>query len=432
MAVLSIIQLVLSVSIVLFGEKNKMVCIPMIFLVFSWVFHCGQIVVIGLHLNGVVYLDFRNYSTGSSQALAFVFYLIAQSLIVFGSCCFNKKTRVKKEAFFATPVNKRMSLTLMAIGLVPRLYYDSIYLFYSWNNSYGGTAVVYIPQIINTLAFFADAAAIMLLFVLAKEKASKGLFWFVVVILYKGLTMLSGMRKEAFVFLLLWVIIYLFVINKTSLFGFVVGLIVMYIVVALIMSIGNVRTSTSKTFETYTEEFVSQLSGGFIADLLGESGSAFTTLAKTVNDTGSVVSFGFGKSYLAGLLTSIPLLLSFVPTLSGSTTYIMQFDNVSAFGGSYLGEFYYNYCWLGLVLAFLLGVFLSKINSVVNGYKKRKTLDLRLLIAICITILLLMFVRGYFSGMVQKMVWLIAALFMLKPMANHVSDASQKRFAVIR
>ena len=408
LAVISIVHLILSiVHLKICG--NRVFSISCIFIACSFVFNCGQIINLGFKIDAENNLLFTNYGTSLSQFLSFSFYYWFQSLVCL-TIGFSKITL--RPSFFNNfnSISKKMPWVLLIIGIVPRIYCDIVFLLFGLKNGYQGS-FAYIPQFINTLAFFADIAVI--LFIMLSQNKKRTFFLFLSIVLYKGFMMLSGNRQESFVFLIVLTFLFLFVKTRVKVTTFFTSLVIAYIGLVFIMTVGKLRSSQFVSVNYFMNAFFNNLSGGFVGDLLGEFGCSFSTLVKTVNDTPSKIDYGFGRSYIAGLLSPIPLLVKNIGQLEKTTTYITQYYDVSNFGGSYLGEFYYNFSWLGLLPSFLIGYILKRIDFELDGFRFNKAVTMRMVFAICLSISILLFVRGFFSDMVQKIVWLMLIVWIV-------------------
>lgn len=405
-AFLSVFFLIASIICLKFRYDVKIISFSSLFMVCLWLFHCGQIMNYGYDLDGMNYLYFINYGSEKTCYYAFLFYFISQFLItefIGRKSCKN----ILHENAKMQQVPRRLPCILFIIGIVPRLYYDITYLNYGLINGYHGTAV-YIPQMINTLAFFADIAIIMEMLFLGKNKHAKALF--IVTLLYKGLMMMSGSRLEAFCFIIILAYVY-FSINKSVQAGrIIVYAIIFYITLAFIMTVGDLRVTAFQSISYFTTALQDNIKGGFLSDMFGEFGSAFTTLVKTIEDTPRPIGYGYGLSYMAGIVSVVPTLVNQIPFLAGKTAYISLFSNVSSFGGSVLGELYYNFGWLGLLATPILGTCVGWTNNLLENLKEIKTVNTNTILSIMLSISLLLLVRGYFSDMVQKIVWGLLAV----------------------
>ena len=138
-----------------------------------------------------------------------------------------------------------------------------------------------------------------------------------------------------------------------------------------ISAIGTVRAGSSSGIKDVLELMQSGQMSNIFGSALGEFGSAFDTLEVAVKYTPAYITYGYGTSYLAGLISIIPLVVKQIPFL----------DIGSAIIGKFMGKLN-------------LGIVLSKQHNALYG-------------AWCaiISTAMIMFVRGYFTDMMQKLVW---------------------------
>lgn len=400
MAYISIFQLVLNLLYLIYMYKNNSIYVC-IFIIISWVFHCGQILIKGFNVNVDIIFDFEKYVTQDAAFKSFCFYYISQIVLMFGIIISNIIYKKKKKKVLENVKYKQISLILLLIGIGPRLYIDFSQLINGLSQGYSGVYSLIIPQPIQTFAFFFDASMIFYLFTIEDKKKK---YIFIFVIIYKSLMMMTGARQEKLVFLLMWVIIYYFFIRKINIFSAIKLIIIGYIGISFIYSIGNLRAANSiDLFDVIKNTFIPN--SKIIGELLGEFGSAFDTLAVTIYKTPQIVEYGFGKSYIAGILSIIPKLVSIFPTLSNKVIYIRLYKGTTFFGGSYLGEIYYNFGSYGYFLLIILGYILGKIQANFIS-DKQKGYDIDKILSVIIGIYLILFIRGYFTDFVQKIVWL--------------------------
>ena len=138
--------------------------------------------------------------------------------------------------------------------------------------------------------------------------------------------------------------------------------------------------------------------------MLGEFGSALTTLATTMRNIPSKVGFGYGDAYLAGALSIIPTLATRVG-LGSAAVYVSKLPGATYFGGSYIGELYYNFSWLGIIGGLIIGRVIM--SAQLNIYEcKNKVLSLKKVYSAIVMISMYLFVRGYFADMAQRLVWI--------------------------
>lgn len=393
---ISICQLIVHCIFVSCYCKQKIFIL--LFICFSWAFHCGQIAVCAFDLKGELFLPFYNYGTQEDIYKAFIFYFGSQIFLTVGCIVGNNKSGKKKRSELTNIDLRSLALMLIVIGGIPRLYIDMSRLMLGLSSGYKAVYSFKTTSVSNSIAFMCDAGLILLLINSAKRKNCSGIYWFILV--YKLIVILSGARQEAFCFLIVWTVIYFWYIKKIKAIQKTLIAILSIVAVAFIDFVGTVRTD-GFSFALIANSF-SLVNNSLIGDTLGEFGCAFSSLVVAINGYPRLYSFGYGKSYLAAILSAVPKLVSAFPWLLESTTFTTMFSNTFSFGGSYLGEFYYNFSWGGIIALYIVGYVIGRCQAAFE--RNDNTLDICWKAVILIKMIL--FVRGYISDMAQSCIWL--------------------------
>lgn len=405
-SVLAIVQCVVNIILLKVVCNFPVVSLPNMFSVFSLFFHCGQIIKEGFNVQGTVPLPFQYYADESVIQKACLFYLMSQASYFIGLTM----TSDVDTSFISEKWKRRNEIdtkiygkVLMIVGVIPRLYIDISSLLGALSQGYKGVYSLYFPQMIQSMAFFFDAGIILYLLGLKEKKKMRAALF--VVLIYKCLMMTTGARQEKVAYLIVLLYLYFFVCNTVT-----VGKIAMVAIGCIagfvfISAIGTVRAGSSSGIKDVLELMQSGQMSNIFGSALGEFGSAFATLEVAVKYTPSYITYGCGTSYLAGLISIVPLIVKQIPFLDRATIFVHQLPGgvYFALGGSYLGELYYNFAWLGLIGSVVIGKFMGKLNFGIILSKKQNTLY-GAWCAIMSTAMI-MFVRGYFTDMVQKLVW---------------------------
>lgn len=323
MALAAIVQAVVNIIILDRVVGNPLVSIPNMFMLFSLLFHAGQIIKEGLNIPGEVPLPFELYGDNEQVQQAFQFYMLSQLLLTVGIYLAGKVFKVeekpRKELF---PDNALWcGKVLLAIGVLPRLFIDLRALWAARSAGYMGVYSLYTPQIVGTLAFFFDAAMLFLLFGLTDKKRR---ILFIAVLLYKCIMMSAGSRQEKVGFLLVWLFLYYFVLQKIN-YKKMVGLLVFCVVgIMFIMAIGSVRATNSAGLAGAIRAMFSGKMANMIGNVLGEFGAALDTIIIAIHYAPEEISYGLGRTYIAGAMSVIPALVSKIPTLADTTSFTSQ------------------------------------------------------------------------------------------------------------
>lgn len=409
-----------------------MVSVPNMFSVFSLLFHCGQIIKIGFNIKGTVPIPFENYATQNVIQMSFFFYIMSQGIYYFAVLMgydLDKKTHlyqnILKKGIWSVD-SAVCGKILLLIGFIPRIYIDILTLVGARNLGYVGVYSLYIPGPIQAIAFFFEAGLIFMLFSI--KKTSNRTFLFIAVILYKCLMMTTGSRQDKVAFLLVWIYIFYFLMKKISLKKIIYLILFFTLGFVFISAVGAVRSGSSLGIH----EIFSVIQSGKLTDLfgsaLGEFGAALDTLELAIQYTPANISYGFGRSYVAGIISIIPLLVNQIPFLAKTTIFLSQLpDSLTfAFGGSYLGELYYNFSWFGVLGSYFIGWLIIKLHCNLveenNVYVTKKCFNA------IVAISMILFVRGYFTDMVQKIVWLYIVIFIISIYLKSNKDTKKQNY----
>lgn len=404
LAWVSILQLVINLLILNINSNKQLIFIS-IFLVLSWIFHCGQIVKYAFNISGEVPLPFYNYGTNEDFVNAFIFYFCSQTLIVFGYLICKKTSYDSKVLLSNSTSTFYLAITLIVIGIVPRLYIDLSKLLVSIRSGYVKIYDIYVPTVLNSLAFICDAGFMLLLLAWDSKRAKAIVFYSV--LLYKFLIMFSGSRQYAVCFLLVFTIVYFWIIKEINFRKKIILFIGIAIAVILIDFIGKIRSQGFK-LATIGQMFDIK-NNTVIGDSLGEFGSAYCSLIAAIKQVPDVARYGYGRSYLAAILSAIPTLVSRIPILKESVTFTTLLNNTEFFGGSYIGEFYYNFSWFGILAAGVLGYVIRKCQNGISNRDNVKGIMWNSLVYMW----LLLYIRGYITDMAQSVIWLWFIVFVL-------------------
>lgn len=392
------------------------ISIPTMFIAFCLLFHCGQIIKLAFGIEGTVPLPFENYASEDVIQIAFWFYILSQTLFVLavGIISTLPKDSMRTHSFLSKVSDASMisvAKIFLLLGILPRIYIDFASLLGAASSGYEGVYSLYFPQPVQTLAFFFDIGLILLLF--AWSNTIKGKYLFILVILYKCLIMSSGGRQGKVAFLLIWIYIFYFVIQKIDFKKTIIVASMCIVGFLFISSIGLLRTTGAFNLS----DIITLLFGGemesTVGNALGEFGSAFATLEIAVRYTPDMIGYGYGRTYLAGLLSAVPLLVNQIPLLSQTVVFLSQLPTsvTFAFGGSYLGEFYYNFAWGGLLGSCVVGGIIGKIHVKLVQSEYASLLEKSW--AAILAISMILFIRGYFTDLAQRLIWAYLLIYLI-------------------
>ncbi len=402
MCAVSVLQLAFLVAILALSPCRQLFAV--LFLAANWIFHCGQIACVAAGYNDVLNLDFRMYGSAATVAEAFSFYLYSQSLLAMGAVLFQAGPPKGASRGVKGPweVSERLAWVLVVVGLPFWLYVNLAKLSGAAAEGYRGVYSLVIPAPIQAASFFFEAGLLMFLLLVGKERRGAVLFWVVVAV--KVVLMSTGGRQDVVCFLVVWCLVYFGYLRKLSPSRVVVfGVSAVFLLFA-IDAFGELRND-GFSFDALANYLANASFSDVFWDSLGEFGSAFSTLVVSMASVPSILPFGMGSTYLAGILSVIPMLVNRFAGLKASTLFTTAIPGTTFLGGSMLGEFYYNFGWFGLVGPFLVGCVLAWCQNRLNLVGREGT-SLGMWLAAVFAIFLLLFVRGYFTDAAMKFVYL--------------------------
>lgn len=428
MCFVSLAQLVLFVAVALVSPCRQPFVI--LFLVANWIFNCGQIACIaaGYGTDDVLNLDFRWYGSSITIESAFRFYLYSQTLVAAGALLLQKATENKsgRSAAERGVEPKVLAKSLIFVGLPFWLYVNGSKMMGAASDAYRGVYSLVIPAPIQALSFFFEAGLLLMLLLVGSERKGTSLFWIVVAV--NVVLMATGSRQYSVCFLAVWCLIYFCYLRRLSPGRIVVMVAACVCLLFLVDAFGELRT-TGFSLEALSTYLTKASFFDVAWDSLGEFGSAFSTLVISMANVPSVLSYGMGATYLAGVLSVVPMLVGRFPALKASTQFTTSLS-VAFLGGSMLGEFFYNFGWFGVVGSFLVGALLARCQSSLNeaGSEERVV---SVWVSAVLAVFLLLFIRGYFTDAIMKLAYVFLFSWLVTHLVNYDSrQGPHKRSAI--
>lgn len=335
MCTASVLQLAFLVAILAFSPCRQLFAV--LFLVANWIFHCGQIACVAAGYNDVLNLDFRMYGSAATVAEAFSFYLYSQSLVAMGAVLFQAgpPKGAGRDGKGPWEVSERLAWVLVVVGLPFWLYVNLAKLTGAAAEGYRGVYSLVIPAPIQAASFFFEAGLLMFLLLIGKERRGSVLFWVVVAV--KVVLMSTGGRQDAVCFLVVWCLVYFGYLRKLSPSRVVVFGISAAFLLFAIDAFGELRND-GFSFDALASYLANASFFGVFWGSLGEFGSAFSTLVVSMTSVPTILPFGMGSTYLAGILSVIPMLVNRFAGLKASTLFTTAIPGTTFLGGSMLGE----------------------------------------------------------------------------------------------
>lgn len=318
---------------------------------------------------------------------------------------------------------RKVAIYMFVITIVPAVYFD-IQSFKA-TLLYGYGALYHLSDTDNLIKygyiitpFFKHSILLLLLSYVHEKK--KALIVLIIAVSYLFLTMLSGARINALIYIIIYTFVYvkLFVKKITLRDTILLGVIFLAIMV-FIPAISIIRASGDMSISTVLEASSAiQSNKGSVSSMAEEFGDSQITLIYTMMFTNS---YNCGLTYLLSFLQISPKLpSSWMPFLSSQFMYTEALPDVykKTLGGSCIGEAYYNFGWMGIFFFLFVGIFIKKLDA--NICLCRKQHFLKFILYISILPGVVMWIRGAFYQIIYVAFWVpIVYKYYLKDLLKH-------------
>jgi hypothetical protein len=386
------------------------------FIVFYYLFHFGQIVMMGLfpdyHYD---YLNYVEYYMTAHSVLDKTMELCIVSINAFfiGGLLVNPSKIYISSRWVklgSTQVIRRAFFLLLPF----RVLVDGVQITAAMMFGYYGAikASQMLPGIIASLGNM-WYALVPLFYLTLDNKQNKRKF-ILLILVYLGIAMLTGNRGHQFVCLASLMIVTLATERirfRTLLkYGIVViaGLFFIDIIYEMRETSISAFLANPLSFTASTDK------SNIILETIGTFGETIYTPYLVVDGCDSVYHTWFGEAFVKSLAGVIPDVFGWLKEINNEAIFPKNLGTQAAIGGSFSGEMYYNFKnWYPLMSAFF-GYIYCKLSTIAyQSIKIRKYQEAIMAIAICS--LSLWWVRDAIGNLTRQIVWLYWILLLLRP-----------------
>jgi hypothetical protein len=131
--------------------------------------------------------------------------------------------------------------------------------------------------------------------------------------------------------------------------------------VTLLNTLASIRGIEGKTVIVFWEAFLKNFTGSPIIDLVAELGGTINTIYLVINQVPNYIPYSYGSTYLASFLSVFPNIGGVFTEINTYAHYVNSLQG-SALGGSFIGELYFNFSYLGVIIAIFVGVLVNKVS----------------------------------------------------------------------
>lgn len=347
----------------------RLISLSFFFVVLSYAFHFGQVLLVGL----VPEYDFQAFNMvfrvdQEYLKLASTFSLLVIDLVVAGlilTDSFQVKHLQSSRNLNSTEVSKSIGWVLVVTMFPIQVYLDFLRASLSLQFGYLATYNTGLPGIVGDLGFLSFTGwALLILGYSERKKTSLLLFAFVTSYLF--LTMISGHRGHQ-----LTVILFLFVLISRSIVEIswrTVFLIALagFLLVSIINAAFYFRHHDEKTVSQFLALLFQQIQVNPIGELIAEMGGTIITPTLVIQQIPSYRGYGYGSTYFLSFVSILPDVGDIFSDINLSASFAKNIVG-SALGGSYIGELYYNFSFFGIPFGLLVGLFVGTVSRKVES-----------------------------------------------------------------
>lgn len=413
------------ISIVFFKiQRGTFLQIAIIFILFTYLFHFGQSLIITLgfddiyaHRNVLSSTTYNTYINAElfSMSVIYIFsigYLFSGRKIAIDD---RRNSKFNERELFRI---RKIALLILIIGIIPMIYSDVSKIDALISGGYLNTYNTYssgIGKLLFTFGHLGRTGLLLLMFSLQKNKtiATRLLL---LTMSYYTVMMLSGDRSTNMIYIISSFFIYFKYIKSMKTKHVIIGLIAIYFLAGFLSAISLFRQSDF-SLTSFFDVFSMRSKDGIIYSCLREFGVTLGSLVSAIEYIPSYSNYNYGMTYITSIFAILPKLPDFlVEIFNNSFTFIHAFPNQASaqLAGSYIGELFYNFGWFGSIFSVFIGLIIGKIENVMN-----KSVNIKL-ISIYIVLLpsLLLWVRDFYCNLLFKTFWIGLLIYFLKVKSN--------------
>lgn len=307
------------------------------------------------------------------------------------------------------------------LGLFFEIYTDYNLIVNYLSGGYLATTHVVQSGILNTFSNFFRYGVLFLMLGYRKHIIKSKLIY-VIYNLFLLVPMFSGNRFNSILFMILGAYVYFCVIEKNKSKMLLLKLIILsFFVLTLLNVIADFRQSNLSYIEIAKRIPEYLLENNVIFDALGEFGVTFYSSYYSILCIPLYVSFGYGLTYIASLITVIPNIGNIYSIFERYILYTNNFPSHyrAGLGGSYIGELYYNFGWISILFGLMLGIIIIYIEKKfkTSVYNQQWLNVIRIL---PLFVILLMWIRGYFREFIRAYCWNILLIYLILLIFNKI------------
>lgn len=382
------------------------------FVVFYYIFHFGQVFMIGLFPDYQFdYLNYVEVYMTDDKLLDETVKLCIVSINAFfiGGLFASSGSKMKKSVKYINSVNTNYICVIRWIFfiLLPfRVIVDLVQIVAAMYLGYYGAIHVtnMIPGVVASIGNM--WYALVPIYYLVLNYRNKKIKYFIVILLYLAVTMLTGNRGHQIVCLASLAIVALASqekINVKTLLKCVIGALIGMSFIDIIYSMRE--TSISQFLSNPVAFMESTNKSNIILETIGTFGETIYTPYLTIEGYNNQYHTWFGEAFVKSVVGVVPDIFGWFKELNKEAIFAKNLETESAIGGSFSAEMYYSFGdFYPLMSAFFGCIYCYLSNITYNSIKLKRYEHVIMAIAICS--LALWWVRDSIGNLTRQVVWM--------------------------
>ena len=408
--IISIFSLIVQLYI-LKKIKIKLFSLTGIFLIFSYLFHLGQVPLYCINYDFKI-LNLLEWG-GSDLLCKALEYSLFVCLMMFAGIILTAKKTCYGKAISNVNTNpqlvdtnniKRIGYVLLALTLPIEIYLKTLLFIKGTTQGY---MQIFSNQASGVITYFGSLylVAVFLLMIAYKDKIWIPKMIYGLTVILNFVYMLSGSRATSIITILIISFFYIRCISKISLKLVLRVAIISLLLLFALNVIRDFRTEGISNLNVFTN-----YKNNLFLSFLEEMGS---TLYSVMFPFISTSEPALGATYLKGFSEILINVGGIFDSWVYGSRYMTVFYGTGAYGGSYIGELYYNFLQYGIFVSPLVGILINSIsNRIENGINNERYLDLAALIPVFSVAI--WWNRDYFVSFIRPFFWMYFIIWLLK------------------
>lgn len=346
-----------------------------LFVVFSYLFHMGQVFLNAFfphyRYSTANFLRINQDSNLETISFCLNIILIVSVFIIFSEEDPNERLKHRKK-FETTLIQKKMIAWIILLISFPLevSYYNTILDATAAGLSYEKIYNLDFAGWFVQIASFTVLGFALLICAYSDDKKIATVLFFAGCSFYVYV-MTSGSRIYAVVSICIMIYCYIHFVRKVTLGRLLVYCVFGIIFMTYLHSIMRLRQSGIMTIQGIIK-YASTANNNVLLGFLDEFGGTIYTVIVARKEIPSIISFNCGRSYVYSLLTIGLNWGGILNKVNNNIEFTRLFSTRYAFGGSYIGELYYNFGVLSYAVAPLVGFCVGKVSYAMDYHARNK------------------------------------------------------------